>query len=96
MKMNPIMMPGSESGRMTSRKTLNGEAPRSLAASTALVVDRRQLEEDRRHHEQHVQLHERQVDREVRVEQEVEGSEAELAREVVDRAVLAEHRGSRR
>ena len=35
-KMNPIITPGSESGRMTSRKTLNGDAPRSLAASTAL------------------------------------------------------------
>ena len=36
MKIKPIITPGSESGRMTSRKTLNGDAPRSFAASTAL------------------------------------------------------------
>ena len=96
MKMKPIMTPGSESGRMTSRKTLNGRRAEVLGRLDGARVDRGQLEEDRRHHEQHVQLHERQVDREVRVEQEVEGSEAELVREVVDRAVLAEHRGSRR
>ena len=36
MKMKPIITPGSESGRMTSRNTLKGEAPRSFAASTAL------------------------------------------------------------
>ena len=36
MKMKPIITPGSESGRMTSRKTLYGDAPRSFAASIAL------------------------------------------------------------
>jgi hypothetical protein len=75
---------------MTSRKTLKARR-RDPGGLDGARVDRGQLEEDRRDHEQHVQLHERQVDREVRVEQEVERSEAELAREVVDRAVLAEH-----
>ena len=76
-KMNADHHAGQASGKITSRNTLNGDAPRSLGRLDGAVVDRRELEEHRRDHEQHVELHERQVDGEVREEQEVERLEAD-------------------
>jgi len=46
MKMNPIITPGSESGRMTSRKHLERRGAEILGRLDGTRVDRRQLEED--------------------------------------------------
>ena len=72
MKIEPITMPGIVCGRITSLNVWNQLPPRSRAASMRVPVDLAEQEEERRDHEQDVELDHREPDRERREAERVD------------------------
>ena len=61
MKIEPITMPGIVCGRITSRNVLHQFPPEVAGGLDRMPVDLREQEEDRRDHEQDVELDHRQL-----------------------------------
>ena len=71
-KIEPITMPVFESGNTTSRITCQPLAPRIARGFEQRAVDAHHRVEDRHDHEERVEMHEREHDGEVRIQQPFE------------------------
>ena len=74
MKIEPITMPGSVCGRITSRNVRHQFAAEIARRLERSAVDLRQREEERRDHEQDVELDQRQVTAKLEKREDVERS----------------------